>query len=410
MGATININGIVNLTATLGSSDDTVTLDAVGGGTVTSVLLNGGTGDDQFHATPNATTQITINGNDPVLPATPGDILHLDLTAVALPIVFPGTTNGTFVSTGNLDVDWTSIENFTINDEPFEVGDLYIETTAGRDRVILSSAGRGLSQARVNDVFYGPFDITGKIVVYGRGSADMLTASGNLRVPVEMHGGAGRDYIAGGRFDDTLYGDDGSDTLLVGDGDNTAYGGAGNDVIAGRSGSDSLFGDSGNDRVQGGSGNDILYGDDELHTEVGNDELVGGNGNDLLVGGLGNDTMAGSFGRDVLLGGAGSDLLRGNQGDDLIVGGTSGDPMFGNSGNDKLISGTAANEADTVANLEQVLMDWANTLDLSGLGGFTGDGASDVDSLVGGGGVDEYFIGAEDIFLLTGNDLPVVSI
>jgi hypothetical protein len=409
-GSSITINGITSLTATLGAGNDTVTLDAVSGGTITNVLLNGGTGDDQFHATPNSLTTITIHGNDPVLPATPGDILHLDLTAVSLPIVFPATTDGAFVSTGNQNVTWTSMENFTINDEPFNVGDVFIETTPDRDRVILSAAGRGESQARINNVFYGPFPVTGKYVVYGRESGDRLTASGNLNVPVEFHGGDGRDYLAGGRFDDTMFGDNGNDTILTGDGDNTAFGGNGNDNITARGGSDLLVGDGGNDRLQGGSGSDIIYGDDLLHAEVGTDQLVGGNGPDLLVGGFGNDILSGGAGNDVLLGGAGEDLIRADRGNDLIVGGSSGDSLFGGGGSDKLVSGTAANEADTLAVLQQVLLDWANTADYSGLGGFTGDGASDVDGLNGNGGADEYFIGPEDVFLLSGGDLPLVSI
>jgi Ca2+-binding RTX toxin-like protein len=290
------------------------------------------------------------------------------------------------------------------------VGDVFIETTPDRDRVILSAAGRGESQARINNVFYGPFPVTGKYVVYGRESGDRLTASGNLNVPVEFHGGDGRDYLAGGRFDDTMFGDNGNDTILTGDGDNTAFGGNGNDNITARGGSDLLVGDGGNDRLQGGSGSDIIYGDDLLHAEVGTDQLVGGNGPDLLVGGFGNDILSGGAGNDVLLGGAGEDLIRADRGNDLIVGGSSGDSLFGGGGSDKLVSGTAANEADTLAVLQQVLLDWANTADYSGLGGFTGDGASDVDGLNGNGGADEYFIGPEDVFLLSGGDLPLVSI
>ncbi|MBP1860535.1 cadherin domain-containing protein [Rhizobium herbae] len=77
------------------------------------------------------------------------------------------------------------------------------------------------------------------------GDTKGLTASG-----IEVHGGAGDDYIVTSNqvaMPDTIYGDDGNDLIFTGRGDDYVEGGAGNDVIHARAGNDTVIGGAGDD-------------------------------------------------------------------------------------------------------------------------------------------------------------------
>ena len=97
-------------------------------------------------------------------------------------------------------------------------------------------------------------------------------------------------------------------------GDDTVSGGAGNDWVVGGKDQDSLTGDD---------GDDIVYGN------LGDDTGDGGTGADLIRGGQGND---------VLRGGDGADLIYGDRGDDTMAGGPGGDlfASFGDAGLDRI--------------------------------------------------------------------------
>ncbi len=118
-----------------------------------------------------------------------------------------------------------------------------------------------------------------RILVYAGDGNDRVNSSSDIKQPIEVHGGNGRD---------TLYGSAGDDCLL---------------------------GEAGDDRLYGYGGNDQLCGD------AGNDNLDGGIGNDLLLGRDGNDVLTGGSGRDVMIGGNGADLLTGGADDDLLIAG-----------------------------------------------------------------------------------------
>gem|GEM_PF-4561793 len=408
-GSVVSYASIESMTFNLGTGDDAIDLDAFGGAPVTDVtriIANGGLGDDTFDATTGTFTRVSLNGSSPVVPASPGDRLNITTITIDTPIVFPATTDGVFESfvagNANLPIDWTSIETFFFDGQEFLVGDLYTRGTNMGDRMIYSRSGLDEVSVRINNVYYGPFAVTGTMVVYGEGGRDRITISGNLNQPAELHGGEGVDYLAGGVADDTLFGDDANDTLLTGDGNNTAYGGTGNDIISARGGMDTLVGQNGNDRLYGAGGMDVLIGDDLNDAlALGNDRLVGGNGDDLLVGGPGNDSLSGGFGDDVLLGNSGNDLLRGNQGEDFLVGGTGDDGVRGEANRDVLFGGVASLE-DSEADLIQLLLDWSTTRDFSAVGTLTSDG--DVDGLLGGGAADSVYTGVEDSIQIDAND------
>ena len=86
--------------------------------------------------------------------------------------------------------------------------------------------------------------VTG-LVVLGQGGDDQFY--GDIGLPADIRGGAGRDAIAGGSANDTLIGGAGNDKLI---------GGRGNDLLMGQGGNDGMDGRGGRDRCIGGSGRD----------------------------------------------------------------------------------------------------------------------------------------------------------
>ena len=278
---------------------------AVNGGAITSVTVNGGDEapgmGDTFNVTANSDVTFTIHGNDPDdVPV--GDTLNITQASLNLPIVFPATSDGTWQNDPSLKpIDWTSIEQLSLNGQTFEPGDLYVELTDEDDRAIFSGAhgSSDVIRLEINDVFYGPFEDIEQMVVYARDGDDHIGVAANLCIPAEIHGGDGSDYIASGPKDDIVIGDAGNDRLLGGGGNDTMFGGAGDDRMDGREGSDLLFGDGGSYDDGNGGMIDVVV----ATTDEGNDMVVGGSGNDTIDGGGGDDDLAGGAGDDIVKGG-----------------------------------------------------------------------------------------------------------
>lgn len=262
------------------------------------------------------------------------------------------------------------------------------------DRIIVSPLAGGGIQIQSN-VSGGPitryrfFDFTeeSRIVVSGNGGADTIMVSGKVTVPVEFHGGAGNDYLAGSILNDSLFGDDGNDTILGGLGDDLLEGGNGNDGLSGGDGNDTLYGGAGSDTLGGNSGDDLLFGGNDVDKK-----LDGGDGNDVVFGEGPNDslgavpmsatpssnTLSGGNGNDVLVGGGAADVLSGAAGNDILIGGLGIDSLNGGNGEDVLIAGwTDFDDA---------------RLESDGAGGFTPD--SNLSALLSF--LDEWGSGADD--------------
>jgi Ca2+-binding RTX toxin-like protein len=168
--------------------------------------------------------------------------------------------------------------------------------------------------------------------VIGGGGNDVLRGNDLANT---LTGGGGNDLLDGGFGPDVLIGGAGTDTadygartagvtVFVGNGiaDDGEAGeaddvqasvenvtaGAGNDVLVGSTGKNTLRGGAGNDTLQGDDGIDMLYGDD------GDDVLDGGAGADRLYGGLGSDVLDGGAGLDTYAAGGGNDFLYNNDG------------------------------------------------------------------------------------------------
>lgn len=175
-------------------------------------------------------------------------------------------------------------------------------------------------------------------------------------VAVTVDGGAGSDWLRGGRGGDTIY--------------------AGDDGVP--------------DRLQGGGGNDALFGVNILHPRRGSGAatMIGGGGNDLLIGGQpcegdlfsggpgANDSASfarvrneGTFvkariggpvgdpdvggcapgriaaGTEKIEGSSGPDVLIGNGGANVLLGRGGSDLLDGRGGQDRCIGGRGGNRA-----------------------------------------------------------------
>ena len=197
------------------------------------------------------------------------------------------------------------------------------------------------------------------VTVRTGGGDDEIDVSPDLKLPTQLEGGAGHDWIQGGGGSDLIYGGCSADPTCDGFGD-TLRGGAGSDALHGGSAIDVLDGEAGNDLLDGGLGGDILNGGpdkdyadyssrtvaivasldgvrndgqtgeaDLIGTDVegisggsGKDTLYGNDGPNNLTGGGGDDYLVGYGGDDELWGGYGSDLLRPGFGKDVVYGGS----------------------------------------------------------------------------------------
>ncbi len=283
------------------------------------------------------------------------------------------------------------------------------------------------------------YDGVTKILVRDAGAGNDVIDTRGVKVPVEIHGGAGNDTIyLSDAAGSTAFGDEGNDVITP-SAANTAtgvviHGGAGDDQLAAGSVAITIYGDGGKDTITGSGEADLLYGDDgtgtasdgadiidggagadEIRGGLGNDEIEGGADDDWILGQGGNDTIRGSRGDDILDGGDGDDKLYGSAGNDLLVGGPDDDWANGHGGIDLLIGenfGTINGLALTAANLGAIRSALA-AIPASGItvNGITGGDVGNPsaitgnDLLIGGGNIDVLFGGPGVDYLYGGNFL-----
>ena len=146
---------------------------------------------------------------------------------------------------------------------------------------------------------------------------------------------------------------------------------------------------------------------DRLQGTEGRDQMRGFAGDDRFEGGGGPDLMRGDAGDDTMKAGEGSDELYGGDDDDAIPSGTGGDRIYGGSGNDRLLGKEGADRAFGGPGNDYLRDDrdgeGAFRDELRGEGGDdtieasdNGGGASAVDTIVCGDGVDTVTAGVED--------------
>ncbi len=174
---------------------------------------------------------------------------------------------------------------------------------------------------------------------------------------VELYGGPGQDTLNGGPFGEQFNG-----RHDINEGADTVHGGGGRDRIAGTRDADKIFGDAGDDLIDAQFGNDVVHGGpgkdlwddprfstgrDKYFGDGGDDWFIAGGGPDRLDGGPGADYMQGGGGRDRIFGRGGGDGLEGEGGGDFLYGGPGADWLTGGPGFDHLFPGPGRNHKIT---------------------------------------------------------------
>lgn len=126
-----------------------------------------------------------------------------------------------------------------------------------------------------------------------------------------------------------------AELLTLPDDDDAILGGQGDDHLDGFAGRDLIYGLGGHDLILAQGADDTVFGG------AGNDEIDGAGGNDLIYGGSGDDTVTDFDGRAHVYGGSGNDSLFGTDGalyggagndyldGEIVVGGGGQDLLFG---------------------------------------------------------------------------------
>ncbi|MEH2066757.1 MAG: hypothetical protein V7K47_00900 [Nostoc sp.] len=214
---------------------------------------------------------------------------------------------------------------------------------------------------------------SGDDTIYGwANGGNANTTSGNDI----LNGAAGNDNLFGGTENDSLIGGDGNDTLDGGTGTDSLNGGTGNDTYIVDSAADIITeaANSGTDSVRSSVSYTLIANVENL-TLTGTSPINGtGNSlNNFVFGNSANNTLNGRTGNDTLDGNLGNDILNGEDGNDSLQGGPGNDTLNGGSGDDVLIGVFPGNSLPP--------------------------GSGEIDSLIGGVGVDRFVLGnATNVF------------
>ena len=270
-----------------GANDVTIDLAAVFGDAEGDPLTFTAVSSD------GAIVTVAVSGNNLVLSFPGGQAGSADVTVTATDSSGASVSDTFAVTvTGDAQTPGVTVEDGVLTIIGTENDDsILVKKFFGRYFVFTNIEGSRFTSIRASQV--------DSIRVEGRGGDDAIVMGWFVTAPTELLGGAGDDYIHGGR---------GRDRIDGGDGDDCLHGSRGNDVI---------IGGAGNDWIEGGSGHDIVYGG------AGRDRIYGGSGNDILLGGAGNDRIFGGRGRDIIIGGEGADRLRGGRGQDIVIAGST---------------------------------------------------------------------------------------
>ncbi len=240
---------------------------------VTTLVLQGTNGDDEFFIDPTVTKAggmhllqfITGNGNDRVNLAS--------LTAAN------STITGETITAGNGN------DNITGNYAPEVItlgsGQNQVSTGTGNDSVTATSGTDTITGSNGNEtvVAGSGADLIGlgdgnNVVTAGAGTATITVGNGkNL-----INAGSGTETIFTGDGDNKIYADSGGSNITVGAGQNIIYATNGNATVKGGGGNDFIYVGGGNNTIDGGTGSTLLAVVADANQTLSNTQVVVGSG------------------------------------------------------------------------------------------------------------------------------------
>ncbi len=272
----------------------------------------------------------------------------------------------------------------------------------GNDDIHVSNGADGGIVVSVNgeEYSYTRQEAATLIIDAGAGN-DNVTVDEDVKIALNITGGAGNDNLQGGSGDDIIVDNLDSNVIEGGAGEdilvangNSSKGWLGRtwdalwgnqpvNVINGGDGADYIEGGKGNDVIDGGAGNDYIYGldgKDTISGGEGNDYIDGGKGKDVIDGGEGDDKLFGGKGNDVISGGAGNDVIAGGKGKDVVDGGEGADQItIYSDGGKKNADTVASDDEDTIS--EVAYMDVPSNISVEGDAAFKARVESDLETL-----------------------------
>lgn len=166
---------------------------------VTTLNVNGGSGDDTFNVTPSATTAIDIEGNNPIPPALPGDTLDVDTTGTTSPVLtvgfVPAGLVGSYTFSNRATVSFQEIE--TLAADPVDLSIIKTDGAASETpgtpvtyTITAANPGAlGVAGAIVADTFPGTLSGVTWTCAPSAGSACAAAGAGNLNESVTLAAG-----------------------------------------------------------------------------------------------------------------------------------------------------------------------------------------------------------------------------
>lgn len=215
--------------------------------------------DSNAQAGPNFTFTVDWNGDGSDVQTVTGPTG----TQVSHVYTASGSYTPTVTATDSLNLASSAasmavnISAVALETDPFNANQtaLYVGGTTGNDVIVIAPADThgGLS-VTINGASQGTFAPTGHIFAYGQAGDDAIVVASRrihhhevfVNVPAMLFGGDGNDLLA-------VWGSKANNVLVGGAGNDWLFGGRGRDLLIGGAGSDHLFAGRGQDILIGGT-------------------------------------------------------------------------------------------------------------------------------------------------------------
>ncbi len=297
VAAHVDVTAIEGITIRAAGGDDTVTAGN-GLAALTSLTLDGGTGNDTITGGDGADMLIGGEGNDQVTGGRGNDVGLLGNGNDTFSWN-PGDGSDTLEGQGGTDALQFSGANISEN--------FSIDANGGRVRLLRDVAAISMDMNDIEQIRLKLLGGLDNVTVGDLSGTDMREIRADLAGPVDPAAGDGQAdtvTINGSSGDDTI-------TLSLQNGEIVVSGLTARVVIAHADAIDTI-------RIQGLSGDDVV---DASALGAAGPQIVidGGAGNDIVLGGPAAETLLGNADDDVLLGGAGADAIDAGAGENVVL-------------------------------------------------------------------------------------------